>query len=195
MEGHLFPVHLPCAMNDDQFFEFCQENRDVQIELTADGEILIMPPAGGETSVRNLDITFQFRAWAKKEGSGVAFGPDGGFTLPDGSMLSPDAAWVSKARLKELTLEQKQKFPPVCPDFVLELRSPSDRLAAVQNKMQKYLKNGARMGWLLDPRKRRVYIYRPDAAVQILEDPKTVAGDPVLPGFVLDLSEIWDTGI
>ncbi len=108
MEGHLFPIELPCAMTDDQFFDFCRANGDIQIELTAEGEVLIMPPAGGETSVRNLDITFQFRAWAKEEGSGVVFGPDGGFALEDGSMLSPDTAWVLKPRLNRLTPEQKR---------------------------------------------------------------------------------------
>lgn len=181
-------------MTADQFFEFCQINRDWRMERTVQGDILIMAPAGGEASSRNLELSAQLRNWAKRDGSGVAFDSSAGFTLPDGATRSPDAAWVRKARLKNLTAEQKQKFLPLCPDLVVELLSPSDRLSTAQDKMQEYLENGAQLGWLIDPKHRRVYVYRPGVDVQCLEDPETLPGEPLLSGFLLDLKEIWEPG-
>jgi Uma2 family endonuclease len=179
-------------LSDDEFFEFCQLNRDLRIERTAEGDLIVMSPSGSESSYRNLEICVQLRAWAKKNGTGVAFEASAGFTLPDGSMLAPDASWVRRSRLAGLTREQKRKFLPLCPDFVVELRSPSDRLSDLQEKMQQYLRNGAQLGWLLDPESRTVYVYRPDQPVEDLVGPSQLAGDPELPGFVLELAQIWE---
>ena len=188
---HLHPV---IDMTDSQFFELCQMNRDLRIEQTAKGDLIIMPPTGGETSHRNIDLATVVNLWAKQEGSGVTFDSSGGFTLPSGATRSPDVAWVKRSRLVTLTPEQKKKFIPLCPDFVLELRSASDRVSNLQDKMQEYIDNGAQLGWLIDPEEKQVYIYRPDSEVECLEHPKTLSGEPVLPGFVLDLQEIWNPG-
>ena len=179
-------------MTEDQFFEFCQINRDLRIERTAQGDILIMAPAGGESAARNAGLTMQLTVWAKRDGSGVAFDSSAGFTLPNGATRSPDAAWVRKERLRHLTAEQKAKFLPLWPDFVVELLSPSDRLSTVKEKMQEYLENGVQLGWLIDPQRRQVYVYRPNAKVQRLDDPDTISSEPLLPGFVVDLGDIWD---
>jgi Uma2 family endonuclease len=178
-------------LSEDQFFELCQLNRDLRIERNAEGELLIMPPAGGETGEREAEITWQLVSWAKRDGTGTAFSPSTGFRLPNTAVRAPDGAWMPRSRLEQIPAEQRRKFIPACPDFVLELRSPSDRLRDVQDKMQEYLANGARLGWLLDPEAHHVYIYRPDAPVERLDHPDTVSGDPVLPGFVLDLRAIW----
>ena len=178
-------------LTEDQFFALCQLNRDLQIERNASGEWLIMPPAGFETGHREAELIVQLSLWAKRDRTGVVCSPSTGFRLPNTAVRAPDAAWVLRSRLDPIPAEQRAKFLPLCPDFALELRSPSDRLADVQAKMAEYLANGARLGWLLDPEHRRVYVYRPDAPVARLDRPETVAGDPVLPGFVLDLREIW----
>lgn len=180
-------------MTDDQFFEFCQINRDLRIERTAQGDILIMTPTGGATGARNLRITLRLGLWTIQDGRGVAFDSSTGFILPNGATRSPDGAWVRRSRLAALTPEQKEKFLPLCPDFVIELRSPSDPLAMLKEKMQEYTANGAQLGWLIDPTSQRVYVYRPAAEVECLENPATVSGDPTLPGFVLTLPEIWQT--
>jgi Uma2 family endonuclease len=182
-------------LTDDQLLELCQQNRELRIERTAQGELLIMPPTGGETSDRNAELNMQLRLWAKHEQTGIAFDSSGGFLLPNGAMRSPDAAWVRRARLTNLTQEQKQKFLPICPDFVIELRSPSDRLSTLQAKMEEYIQNGAALGWLIDPQDRRVYIYRPERPVEWLENPTTLSGDAVLVGFVLNLQEIWQPAL
>jgi len=179
-------------MTEDQFFLFCQINKELRIERTAKGDLIIMPPTGGETSHRNSDLTTALNSWAKQDGGGVAFDSSGGFRLPDGSMRSPDAAWVRRSRLAGLTPEEKKKFLPLCPDFVVELRSENDRLSDLQEKMQAYIDNGAQLGWLIDPQERRVYVYRPQHEVECLENPSSVSGEPELPGFVLALQEIWE---
>ena len=188
-------VQLPPTVNlsDDQFFDFCQVNRDLRIEQNEFGELIIMPPAGGDSSNRNAELTMQLRIWAKRDGTGMTFDSSGGFRLPNGATRSPDAAWLPLSRWNALTAEQRQKFVPLCPNFVVELRSPTDRLNVVQKKMREYLENGAEMGLLVDPEQRRVHVYRQGREVQILEDPKTVACDPVLPGFVLDLARYGRT--
>lgn len=186
---HLDPI---VKLSDDELFELCQRNRDLRIERTAQGEIIVMPPAGGKTSDRNSEITGQLWLWARQDRTGRAFDSSGGFTLPNGAMRSPDAAWVERTRLNSLPSLQQEKFLPLCPTFVIELRSPSDPLASVQAKMQEYLDNGARLGWLIDPIKRRLHVYRPNVDVEILEKPSSVAGDPELPGFVMDLDEVWN---
>ncbi|NES80707.1 MAG: Uma2 family endonuclease [Moorea sp. SIO2B7] len=180
-------------MDDDQFFEFCQVNRDLRIERTLDGEIIIMPPTGGETSDRNSDINFQLRLWNRQTKLGKVFESSCGFKLPNGADRSPDASWIKLERWESLSKEQRKKFIPLCPDFVIELRSPSDRVKDLKEKMEEYMDNGARLGWLIEPNSRRVYIYRPGADVEQLENPATVKGDDsVLPGFVMVMEEIWE---
>lgn len=179
-------------LSDDQLFDFCQQNGDLRIERTATGELVVMTPAGSGTSNRNSEINMQLRQWAKGDGTGVAFDSSGGFFLPNGAMRGPDAAWVERERLRELTSSQRERFLYLCPTFVLELRSPTDSLTVLQAKMEEYREAGARLGWLIDPQERRVHVYRPEAEVEVLQEPSTVQGDPELPGFVLDLEEIWD---
>ncbi len=197
VEIHPVVLKLTPVLNltDDQLFELCQLNRDWRIEYTAQGELIVMPPTGGETGSQNAEITFQVQLWTRSDQSGVAFDSSTGFKLPNGATRSPDAAWVRRARLAELTREQKQKFLPLCPDFAIELRSPTDNLQAAQDKMQEYLDNGAQLGWLIDPLTRRVHVYLPQRQPQILEAPHTVSADPLLPGFVLDLQKIWEPEI
>lgn len=181
-------------MDEDQLFEFCQLNREWRIERNAEGTLEIMPPTGGETSSRNASLTMQLGVWAKSDGTGIAFDSNGGFVLPNGAMRSPDASWVRRERLADLTPEQKKKFLLLCPDFVIELRSPSDPLAPIEAKMREYAENGARLGWLIDPEERKVHVYELGESVRVLEKPDGLSGDPVLPGFVLDLKPIWEPG-
>jgi Uma2 family endonuclease len=193
MEYPPMVVHLQPAvkLSGDQFFDFCRVNRDLRIERNEHGELIIMPPAGSETGNRNLEIAIQLGNWAKRDGTGKAFDSSSGFTLPNGAVRSPDAAWLQLSKWKSLTARQRRKFAPLCPDFVIELRSPADSLKALQAKMREYRTNGAELGLLIDPEERRVHIYRRGRKVQVQENPETVACDPVLPGFVLDLREIW----
>lgn len=178
-------------LEDEQLYEFCQINRDLRIERNAEGELLIMPPAGGETGERNAEITMQLRIWAKRDGTGVSFDSSTGFILPNKAVRSPDGSWIRHSRLGTLTAEQRRRFVPLCPDFVLELCSPSDDLDVLRSKMQEYLDNGAQLGWLIDPDNRRVYVYHPQGVIECLENRDAVSGDPILPGFVLNLGEIW----
>ena len=179
-------------MTDEKFFEFCQLNSELRIERTSEGDVLIMPPTGGETGSRNAEITTQLRIWARQDGTGVAFDSSTGYDLPNGATRSPDASWVERSRLENLTPGQKRKFLPICPDFAIELCSPSDRLADVKGKMQEYIENGAQLGWLLDPSNRQVYRYRP-GVIERLDSPQEIS-DPLLPGFVLNLRQIWEPG-
>ena len=181
-------------MDDDQFYAFCQANPGLRIERTAKGEIVIMPPVGGGSSRRNAKLTIVLGIWAERDGTGVVFDSSGTFILPDKAIFSPDAAWVRRSRLAGLTTEQKEKFLPLCPDFVIELRSPSDHLSDLKKKMEAYIANGTELGWLINPRRREVFVYRPGQAVLHLQNPETVSGDPVLPGFALDLRQIWEPG-
>jgi len=185
---HLAPV---IEMSDRQFFAFCQLNRDLRIERTSQGDLVLMPPTGGETGRINFELTGLFRHWVHADGTGVGFDSSTGFTLPNGAKRSPDLAWVKRSRWEVLTRQQREEFPPLCPDFVVEIRSRSDTLANVQAKMQEYLDNGAQLGWLIDPAEKKVYIYRPQAPVVCLDNPPTVSGDPVLPGFRLELGPVW----
>ena len=178
-------------LSDDQLFELCQLNRELRIERDAEGTLLIMPPAGSETGNRNSEINMQLRLWAKRDGTGLAFDSSAGFTLSNTAVRSPDASWIARSRWEQVPTRQRDRFAPICPDFVLELRSPSDKLRDVQEKMREYLANGARLGWLIDPSRRRVYVYRPGTPVERLDNPAFISGDPALPGFVLDLREVW----
>jgi Uma2 family endonuclease len=178
-------------LSDDDFFEFCQANRDWRFERTREGEVIITPPTGGETGGRNFDLTVAFGNWAKAEGKGKGFDSSTGFKLPNGADRSPDVAWVKLERWHALTDEQRRKFPPLCPDFVVELRSATDSLDKLKDKMQEYLDNGAQLGWLIDPQERKVYIYRPQTAVECLDNPERVSGEPLLRGFTLEMREVW----
>lgn len=178
-------------LTKEQFTQLCQENRDLRFELTAEQELIVMPPAGADTGRRNGKLTFYVVGWAEADGTGIAFDSSAGFTLANGAIRAPDASWIKRERWDALTQEQHAGFAPICPDFVVELRSPSDRLSEVQVKMREYIDNGARLGWLLDPQERRVSIYRPDRPVETLDDPAELHGDPVLSGFVLHVREVW----
>src|SRR5438132_4659472 len=145
-------------LSDEDFFEFCQANRDWRIERTSDGDVIIMPPTGGETGGRNFELAVDFGNWVRADGTGKGFDSSTGFTLPNGAERSPDLAWVRLSRWNALSEEQRKKFPPLCPDFVVELRSPSDSLSGLQEKMQEYIQNGAELGWLIDPVEKKVYV-------------------------------------
>lgn len=184
-------VRLTTPLGDDDLFDLCATNRSLRIERTADGELIIMAPTGGETGRRNFDLIVQFGTWAKRDGTGVGFDSSTGFLLPNGAERAPDLAWVHASRWSSLTEEQQRKFPPLCPDFVLELRSPTDTLADQQTKLEEYIACGAALGWLIDPDARRVYVYRRDRTVEVIENPIELQGDPELPGLRLDLRSIW----
>ena len=201
MTGTLMRVHRPplvlqlrpaMELSDEQFFQFCQLNQYLRIELTAKGDLEILPLADWLTSHRNAGITAQLCEWALRDGTGIVTDSSGGYTLPNGAVRAPDSAWVRKSRLQGLTEEQEERFLPLCPDFVVELRSPDDRLTVLKAKMREYIANGATLGWLIDAPNRRVYVYRPNAAVERLDAPATLSGDPELPGFVLDLKLVWE---
>ena len=177
----------------DQFFQFCQLNRDVAIERNDAGDIEIMAPTGGETSARNARLIAELLRWADQDRSGAAFDSSAGFELPNGAVRSPDAAWAAHSRLAPIAAEWGRKFLPLCPDFVVEIASPSDSVPALQRKMEEYRTNGARRGWLILPDRRQLLVYHADGAVEHLDHPSAVAGDPVLPGFVLQLTPIWES--
>ena len=178
-------------MTEEQFLTFCEQNETARIERTAEGDLEVLPLVDMYSSSRNLDIATQLRNWARRDGESIALGPSAGFTLPNGAVRSPDASWIPKSRLAELTTEDKSAFAHICPDFVVELRSRSDRLSVLRAKMDEYMENGARLGWLIDPLDRRVYVYRPDSEVKILENPESVSAEPELPGFTLELEDVW----
>jgi Uma2 family endonuclease len=186
-------VELPAQMSLslEQFRELCRANPDLRIERSATGVVMIMPPTFSDSGNRNFNLNVQLGVWAEQDGTGLGFDSSTGFTLPNGAIRSPDAAWVRRERWEALSAEQKASFAPICPDFVVELRSASDRLNTLQDKMQEYLDNGASLGWLIDRPERMVYVYRRDRPVQVLENPETLSGDPELPGLTLRLEKIW----
>ena len=179
------------SITPEQFEELCIKYRDLRLELTSTGELIAMPPTGSETGERDASLTYQLMAWTKKDGSGLCFGSSAGFTLPNGAIRSPDASWIKRDKWELLSNKEKKGFAPICPEFVVELRSETDRLTQVRNKMVEYIENGSFLGWLIDRLEFRVYVYRPDHDVMILENPETVSGEPLLPGFTLNLSELW----
>ena len=191
LELHVQPV---IDMSREQFLRFCQRNRDVRIERSAEGGIAVMAPTGGETGARSGRLFAAVFRWAEDDGSGVAFDSSTGFELPNGAVRSPDAAWVLRARLARLSAEDRQEFLPLCPDFVIELLSPSDSRAAVRRKMEEYRDNGARLGWLIDAGRRQVAIYRAEGVEEQRSGAGVLTGDPVLPGFTLDVAAIWKAG-
>ncbi|BAY45349.1 hypothetical protein SAMD00079811_29520 [Scytonema sp. HK-05] len=179
-------------MTDEQFFEFCQVNRDLRIERDKFGEISIMPPTGSETGNRSGNIFGELYIWANQDGTGICFDSSTGFKLSTGAERSPDASWMKLERWNTLTSEQQQRFAPICPDFVVELRSSSDNLQPLKDKIEEYMKEpGIQLGWLIDRKHRKVYIYRPGMSEECLDNPASVSGEQVLPGFVLNMSKIW----
>ncbi|MBU7582672.1 MAG: Uma2 family endonuclease [Nostoc sp. TH1S01] len=187
-------IQIPPSMQmtDEQFFDFCQINRDLRIECNQFGEISIMPPTGSETGNREFNIAGQLWVWSEQNGTGIAFSSSTGFTLSTGAKRSPDASWMKLERWNVLSAEQQQRFAPICPDFVVELRSPSDSLQPLKDKMTEYMQEpGVQLGFLIDRKHRRVYIYRPHQPEECLENPDTVSGEPALPGFVLNMSKVW----
>lgn len=178
-------------LSDEQLLALSSLNDDLRIERSVEGELVLMSPTGGATGDRNAEITMQVRMWAKRNATGTAFDSSTGFRLPTGAVRGPDAAWVLHERLAPISVELREKFLPRCPDFVIELRSPTDTLRDVQAKMEEWIANGAQLGWLIDPSPKHLYVYRPGAPVERLENLDTISGDPLLPGFVLDLGEIW----
>lgn len=178
-------------ITEDQLLKLCSDNGDMRIELTAEKELIIMPPAFSETGWQELELARQVGNWAMQDGTGRAYGPTAGFTLPNGAVRAPDVSWILLSRWETMSDSERRGFAKVCPDFVIELRSESDSLREVQFKMSEYMENGSRLGWLIDPQTRLVHVYRPGQPVEILEEPTDVSAGQVLPGFVLDLSAIW----
>lgn len=186
-----FIVDVHSVLTGEDFDQLVRDNPELRMELTARGELILMSPTGARTGLRNLEIDRQFGNWAKEDGSGLAFDSSTLFVLPNGARRSPDLSWVKRERWEALTEEEQDGFAPLCPDFVIELRSRSDNLPPLEDKMLEYIANGAQMAWLIDPVRKRVYIYRTNRTTEILEDPETVSGDPELPEFNLDVRELW----
>ncbi|MEO1389383.1 MAG: Uma2 family endonuclease [Cyanobacteria bacterium J06634_6] len=186
------PATMPqMTMTTEQFYEFCRVNPEHRIERTAMGEVIVMPPAFLDTGNRNVKISQQVANWSDEDGTGETFDSSAGFTLPNGATRSPDASWISLDRWDTLTDEQKSSFAPICPDFVIELRSSSDTFTSLKEKMQEYIDNGAKLGLLVDRKQRKVHVYRPDREPDILDNPDSVSCEPELPKFQLRMGRIW----
>lgn len=184
-------LHSAIELTDERFEQICQSNRDLRFERTSTGELVVMSPAGSDTGRQNLGLSGQLWLWNRQVRLGVSFDSSAGFTLPNGAIRSPDTSWIKQERWDTLNAAQKRKFAPICPDFVVELCSPSDRLVEVKAKMQEYLDNGSRLGWLIDPESKQVQIYRQNQTVEVQNVPNSLSGEDILPGFKLDLQEIW----
>jgi Uma2 family endonuclease len=191
MSALILNLHPAIELTDEQFFQLCQNNRDLRLERTAEGELVIMPPTGWGSGNRNSRLTQRLGNWADTNGMGLAFDSSTGFKLPNGADRSPDASWVRRERLESLNPDPA-KFLPMAPDFVAELRSATDNLEKLQQKMQEYVDNGVRLGWLIDPQNQRVEIYRLGQDVEVLQSPTSLSGEDILPGFVLELTQILD---
>ncbi len=178
-------------MSDRQFYDFCQTNPDLRIERNAEGEVIVMPPAFADTGNRNFKISGQLFVWAEADGTGEAFDSSSGFTLPNGATRSPDAAWILSDRWNALSAEQQASFAPIAPDFVVELRSSSDTLVSLQEKMEEYIANRVRLGLLIDRKNCKVHVYRVGQAIEVLDQPEVVSCGPELPGFGLKMAKIW----
>ena len=179
------------TLTDQAFEQLCHSNPDLRLERTAQGELIAMAPSGSETGYYNSDISGQLWQWNRKLQRGITFDSSAGFTLPNGAIRSPDAAWIEKSRWQAIPAEQRRKFAPICPDFVIELKSPSDDLSVLQGKLEEYRDNGVRLGWLIDPENYQVFCYRPQRAVEIFDNPRNLSGEDILIGFVLDLQVVW----
>ena len=179
------------ALTSDQYFQLCCDNRDLRFELTAQKELIVMPLPGPDTSRRNIIITTELTIWARKDGTGITFDCACRFILPNGANRGPDASWLRRERWDAMTPDEKRKGAPLCPEFLVELMSPSDRLSDQKEKMEEYIANGLQLGWLIDPDNKTVYVYRPGASPEVLKDPATLSGEPVLRGFLFNVAEIW----
>ena len=191
----LIPPHLIglTHVSHRQFERLCREYPDLRLELTSSGDLIVMPPTGMETGNRCFSLATQFGIWVKKDGTGLGFDSSAGYTLPNGAIRSPDVSWLRREKWDSLTDRQKRSFAPICPDFAVELRSDSDSLPMLLNKMEEYMENGATLSWLIDPQRRQVYVFKAGEEMVVLENPAVVSGDPLLPGFELQLEEIWTT--
>ena len=187
MTAYTVKLDSVLEMTDEQFYELCRSNPELKFERNPIGDLIVMSPTGGETGNDNVEIAADVVFWNRQTKLGKAFDSSTGFKLPNGADRSPDVAWVRQDRWDALTSEQKSKFPPLCPDFVIELRSPSDNLKTLQAKMQEYIDNGAQLGWLIDRLDRQVEVYRPGQAIEVLQAPSQISADPILPGFLLRL--------
>ncbi len=187
------PVTIPrhLKVTETQFIELVRVNPDLRLELTATGELIVMAPTGSESGSRNAELTIDLGTWNRRVGLGVVFDSSTGFRLPNGAIRAPDLAWVTQARWDCLTPEQRRGFAPLCPDFVMELASATDDIDELREKMDEYLANGCRLGWLIDPRIQQVEIYRPSQSVEVLPMTVMLSGEDVLPGFVLNLQTIF----
>ncbi len=182
----------PKRISDEEFFRLCQNNRDLRIERDRFGGIEVMPPAFTETGHQNFKLNVNLGVWVERDRTGIGFDSSTGFTLPNGAVRSPDFSWMTLKKYRAISKQDREKFAPVCPDFVVELRSKSDTLKKLQKKMEEYIENGASLGWLIDAITKKVYVYQPDTAVEILNDPKEVSGGELLKGFTLKMKEILD---
>jgi Uma2 family endonuclease len=182
---------ITTKLTDEQFEHLCADNPEIKFERTPTGELVIMPPTGGETGRGNAKLTSRFVVWNEQYNLGEVFASSTCFKLPGGGDRSPDVSWIEKSRWDSLTPEQQRKFPPICPDFVLELRSPSDSLQMLQRKMQEYLVSGIRLGWLINREDAEVEIYRQGQAVEVLRSPSELSGEEILEGFMLNVEWIW----
>lgn len=191
MTAYVLNMPPVAKLSDEQFYQLCQANRDFRLELTANGELIIMPPTGGETGKRNSDLIADLVIWNRQTKLGVVFDSSTGFKLPNEAKRSPDVAWIPIVKWNNLTTNQKQKLLPLCPDFVIELRSSTDKLTTLQNKMQEYIANGTVLGWLINPQDKQIEIYRSGQNVEVLNSLQTISGENVLVGFVLNLESIW----
>jgi len=178
----------------DAFFALCQANPTLRLERSASGEITVMPPAGFATGHRNIVLATAIQNWAARDGTGIAVDSSAGFQLPNGATRSPDVAWIRRERLANLPASATERFLPLCPDFVVELRSPHDRTATLRAKMAEYLANGAQLGWLIDPGARTVTVYRPGTRPERLQSPERLSGEPELAGLVVELADMWRAG-
>ncbi len=190
MTGLTLDLNSIVTLTDEQFYQLCAQNPDVRLERTATGELVIMPPTGGETGKRNSDINLELGLWNRQSQLGVVFDSSTGFRLPNGAIRSPDAAWILQERWDALSREERRRFLPLCPDFVIELLSPTDDWQTGLAKMQEYQENGCRLGWLIDPLAQQVAIYRQEQSVEVLEKPNELLGEDVLPCFVLNLHNL-----
>lgn len=180
-------------MSEDEFFEFCQQNKELNMERDTNKNIIIMSPTGTESGFYNGNIYTQLALWNRKTGLGVTFESSAGFLLPDGAVRSPDAAWIPKEQYFSFDKETRQKFLPYCPDFVMELKSPGDKLPDLQKKMEEWIANGAQLGWLIDPKTETAYIYRREGSPETVRGfHRSLDGEDVLPGFLLNLEELLE---
>jgi Uma2 family endonuclease len=191
MTAVILQIPKSLKFTDDKFVEMVAANKDLRLELSSQGELSIMSPTGGETGDRNLELGGQVWFWNRQNGLGKAFDSSTGFKLPNGATRSPDVSWIKMERWNALTPEQRKRFLPLCPDFVIELVSESDDLADTQAKMREYIANGLRLGWLINPKNKQVEIYRPNQEIEVLQSPLSLSGEDVLPGFILDLQPIF----